>query len=270
MALDLTGPGMYKALLDMVTDRRTESLPEGCPTCHYYDTEDPDVLQILMARDPFGRKNLIDQARCRCVAIERARMAEDEDRWANANLPHRQQGNTRTFENFKLRLGTEETFRAAEQFATGTGPRFLVFFGRYGNGKSHLLEAVGRRMLQQGSTVRFDLAKEFLDRLRHTYNQNSSSEDVFDILQQYTKYPVLLLDDVGMESATPWAQEQLTALVEKRLQRQAMTIVATNQGKAEMERTLGPRLTSRLHATNREMTDVVVITNNGSDYRERP
>ena len=69
------------------------------------------------------------------------------------------------------------------------------------------------------SVVRFD--KQFLE-LRNT--------------------PLLVLDDLAMQSATPWAREKVLQLIDHRYVAQLPTVVTTAADKSE----LGARLESRL------------------------
>ena len=54
--------------------------------------------------------------------------------------------------------------------------------------------------------------------------------------------PVLILDDLGAQQTTPWAQEKLYQILNYRYEGRMPTVVTTN---TEMSR-LDPRLASRL------------------------
>ena len=155
---------------------------------------------------------------------------------------------------------------AARRFAGREGPRMLVFVGQTGTGKSHLLEAIGRQALESGQTVRYDLASTFLNRLRHTYDSDSG-EDVHDLTAWYQRRHTLLLDDIGMESATAWVREQLTTLIEERLHSGGWMALATNLSKTAMADRMGDRLASRLYAGNPELSEVSLVINTAEDYR---
>jgi len=241
-----------------------EPLPNDsqCPVCGYFDITHPDLRRILLDRDP--TKRIFQQARCKCRGREEQQRRDEELRHAQAALPSG--GTTRTFDNFLGRPGTDDMMAAARRFADRQGPRMLVLVGQTGTGKSHLLEAIGRQALESGRTVRYDLASTFLNRLRHTY-ESDSGEDVHDLTAWYQRRDTVLLDDIGMEAATAWVREQLTALVEERLHSGGWMVLATNLTKAAMSDRMGDRLASRLYAGNPELPEVSVVINTAEDYR---
>jgi len=260
-----------KTLQGIIEHHGYDPLPDEaqCKTCGFFDIENEEVKAIISVRDPKKPGFVtLKGAACKCTQPETKedRMLADAARFRESNIPKRE-GGPREFNNFQSRLGTSAMLEAAQLFAQGLGPRFLTFWGEPGNGKSHLLEAVGRKMLKGGATVRYEYVPQFLERLRHSYRDDSGG-DLHELHQQYTHYQVLLLDDVGAEHGTPWAQSELGTIIENRLQTGGRTIVATNQTKEQMQARLGPRLADRLHATNLEMGDVVLIVNEATSFRE--
>ena len=241
-----------------------EALPDDsqCPVCGYFALTHPDVRRVLIDRAPTRAK--LNQAGCRCQSQEELSRREAEFRYAQAALPS--SGKVRTFDNFILRPGTEEMLGAARKFASGNGPRMLVLVGQTGTGKSHLLEAIGRHALEANRTVRYDLTSTFLNRLRHTYDSDSG-EDFHDLTAWYQRRHVVLLDDIGMESATAWVKEQLVTLIEERLHTGGWMALATNLSKTAMADRMGDRLASRLYATNPDLSDLSMIVNTAEDYR---
>ena len=241
-----------------------EPLPADaqCPVCGYFDITHPDLRRILIDRDP--TKVIFHQAQCRCRSREEQLQRDTELRHAQAALPS---GKTaRTFDNFQGRPGTDRMLAAARKFADREGPRMLVMVGQTGTGKSHLLEAIGRHALEADRTVRYDLTSTFLARLRHTYDSDSG-EDVHDLTAWYQRRHTVLLDDIGMESATAWVREQLTSLIEERLHSGGWMALATNLDKAAMSDRMGDRLASRLYARNPELSEVSNVINTAEDYR---
>jgi DNA replication protein DnaC len=241
-----------------------EPLPNDsqCPVCGYFDITHPDVRRILLDRDP--TKRIFQQARCKCQSREEQQRRDEELRHAQAALPSG--GTTRTFDNFLGRPGTDDMLAAARRFADRQGPRMLVLVGQTGTGKSHLLEAIGRQALESGRTVRYDLSPRFLNRLRHTYDSDSG-DDLHDLMAWYQRRDTVLLDDIGMESTTDWAREQLTTLVQERHNSGGWMVLATNLNKTAMSDRMGDRLASRLYAGNPNLPEVAVVVNTAEDYR---
>ena len=86
--------------------------------------------------------------------------------------------------------------------------------GQQQGGKSHLLEAGCRRMLKRGFRVRYEVAKRYLDKLRHTFRDGTEHQDLSDLTDWYRSFEMLALDDVGMEKATDFAAAEITDLVD--------------------------------------------------------
>jgi DNA replication protein DnaC len=241
-----------------------EALPDesACPGCGYFDVSHPDVRRILHDRDPSHR--IFFQAQCKCKSREELQRSQEALRYAQAALPYDRE---RTLTNFKRSPGTETMVAAAQRFASREGARTLVLVGRTGTGKSHLLEAIGRQALDAGRSVRYDLTSSLLNRLRHTYDSDNNGEDLHDLMGWYQRIDCLMIDDIGVESPTHWAREQLTTLVEERLHGARWTVISTNLNKDAMADRMGDRLASRLWATNPDLSEVEIVINTAQDYR---
>lgn len=118
---------------------------------------------------------------------------------------------------------------------------WLLLTGTFGCGKTHLAAAIANARLNSGQSALFLLVPDLLDHLRAAYNPNNetSYDDLFD---QVRNTPLLILDDLGTQSSTPWAQEKLFQLLNHRYNAQLSTVITTNQNLDELE----PRLRSRL------------------------
>lgn len=118
---------------------------------------------------------------------------------------------------------------------------WLLLTGGYGSGKTHLAAAVANHALSSGDAAVFMVAPDLLDHLRAAFSP--SSETGYDALfEQVRNTPLLVLDDLGAQSSTPWAQEKLYQLLNHRYNLRLPTVITTNQRLEEME----PRIRSRL------------------------
>jgi DNA replication protein DnaC len=135
-----------------------------------------------------------------------------------------------------LRASYDRALRYAEE------PQgWLLFQGNYGSGKTHLAAAIANYRLALGEQVLFITVPDLLDYLRSTYGP--ASEVQYDeLFEQVRSAPMLVLDDLGAESATSWAQEKLYQLINHRYLSQNCTVITTN---CELTR-LDPRIRSRL------------------------
>ena len=194
---------------------------------------------------------------CNCEGVAVQKREDLEDR---AHLPQK----LATFETFEPRAGTEEALTASLQFALGKGPHLLLLTGGAGCGKTHILQSIGRMCLDAGQSVRYELVADLLDRLRATYSDES--EESYEQAARLYRYPTyLLLDDIGLEKASEWVTEKITALVDDRYRNGRRLAVATNKNRVQIASTMGFRLASRLWDTDPNTAKVVQMT--CSDYR---
>ena len=118
---------------------------------------------------------------------------------------------------------------------------WLFFLGGFGCGKTHLAAAIANARLGRGEPALFVVVPDLLDYLRATFAPGSptSFDERFQVLRQA---PLLILDDLGAQSSTSWAQEKLYQLLNHRYNTQLPTVITSNHRLEDME----PRLRSRL------------------------
>lgn len=118
---------------------------------------------------------------------------------------------------------------------------WLLLTGGYGSGKTHLAAAIANHAIVSGDSAIFMVAPDLLDHLRAAFSP--SSETGYDSLfEQVRNTPMLVLDDLGAQSSTPWAMEKMYQLLNHRYNLRLPTVITTNQRLEEME----PRIRSRL------------------------
>ena len=130
--------------------------------------------------------------------------------------------------------------RAAHEFAEQPYG-WLVLTGTYGCGKTHLAAAIANHQLSKRHSALFVVVPDLLDHLRATFNPQSpiSYDKLFD---QVRRAPLLILDDLGTESATAWAKEKLYQLFNHRYNAKLPTVITTSREIDDLD----PRLRSRL------------------------
>jgi DNA replication protein DnaC len=154
-----------------------------------------------------------------------------------------------TFDNFdhkRLELPPEQrqNLRQAHNLAVefARSPEgWLIFEGVNGCGKTHLAAAIANRVRAEEKPVLFVVVADLLDHLRSTFSPDSkiSYDEFFEKLKET---PLLILDDFGEQSATPWAQEKLYQLINYRYNARLPMVITTCLSLDEIETRISSRM----------------------------
>ena len=158
-----------------------------------------------------------------------------------------------TFSSFDTRGGRnasrkdQESLQRAKQAAETFAAEpegWLLFTGPRGSGKTHLAVAVGSESIRRGQPVFFAFVPSLLDHLRSTFSPDSPI-GYDELFEQLKTVPLLILDDLGAESSTPWAEDKLYQIVVHRHEARLPTVI-TNAFSIEELEDAKPRIASRL------------------------
>jgi len=121
-------------------------------------------------------------------------------------------------------------------------PRDLLLMGQSGLGKTYLMQAMTRRLLDRGKNVLLISAYSFLDTARRAYFSQKSDE-LYDIIHA----DVLMIDDMGSEPL----MENITIvqwfnLIDQRQRLNLPTVISTNLQQNELRERYTERIASRL------------------------
>ncbi len=133
-----------------------------------------------------------------------------------------------TFKSFAYEANPSLAAAVREAWSFANEPDgWLVLSGRVGCGKTHLAAAIKNERDAQGLPTLFKTAPDLLDYLRATYAPDShvTYDRGFDAIRNAE---VLILDDYGAHSSTPWAEEKLFQLLNYRFNARLPTVVTTN------------------------------------------
>ena len=191
-----------------------------CPYCN--------GAGFVYPRLPSGRPDYSQVVPCRCVRKEM-----EENRLARLQGYSNLGSLTRlTFDNLMIQgrsgeLANQERFLLAYRAATAFAQNpqgWLVFMGPSGCGKTHLAAAIANQRIHQGHPAFFISVSDLLDHLRSTFSP-SSDISYDDLFEQVLNAPLLILDDLGIQASTAWAEEKLFQIINQRFNIQLPTIV---------------------------------------------
>ena len=113
--------------------------------------------------------------------------------------------------------------RYVEQWQTMRAENIgLLLWGGVGTGKSFLAGCIANALMEQEVPVRMTNFARILNKL------NSSFSGRNDIVDRLCRYPLLIIDDFGMERDTEYALEQIYNIVDSRYRSRKPLIVTTN------------------------------------------
>mgnify|MGYP001145626608 CR=1 FL=1 len=133
-----------------------------------------------------------------------------------------------------------KALKAARRFAEK--PKgWLIFFGGYGSGKTHLAAAIANYRASLGAPPLFIMVPDLLDHLRATFSPKSevSYDRRFDEIRTA---PLLVLDDLGTQSMTPWVREKLYQLFTYRYNAELPTVITTADSLEEIDARIRSRM----------------------------
>jgi DNA replication protein DnaC len=216
-----------------------EAAPSSvCPVCKGAGFVHP----LLPSRKPDFSRVIT----CRCIQkdLDKERQARLQ-RYSGLARLHI----TMTFDNFDLkrvnllpeqRQNLEMAFDLAVNFAQSPDG-WIVFEGVNGCGKTHLAAAIANEHIKAGKPVLFVVVPDFLDHLRYTFSPESKvSYD--QLFEEVKNTPLLILDDFGEQTATPWAQEKLYQVINYRYNARLPTVITTCSSLDEFENRISSRL----------------------------
>jgi DNA replication protein DnaC len=215
---------------------------------HRFNSRLPTVITTDIAVEQFDeglRGHLTDAELCKVYVVQ-SKSSLTLEHLSSIELEALSKKSFNNFEYKSLNLSNEErhsleqAYHSALNFAKSP-EGWLVLQGVNGCGKTHLAAAIANQLRREGKSVLFIVVADLLDYLRSTFNPESRvSYDQF--FERIKKTPVLILDDFGEQSATPWAQEKLYQLINYRYNARLATVITTCLSLDEIERRMSSRM----------------------------
>ena len=113
--------------------------------------------------------------------------------------------------------------RYVEQWQTmRTENTGLLLWGGVGTGKSFLAGCMANALMEQEVPVRMTNFAHILNELNNSFSGRN------EVVERLCRYPLLIIDDFGMERGTEYALEQIHNIVDSRYRSRKPLIVTTN------------------------------------------
>lgn len=160
----------------------------------------------------------------------------------------------------------EEALKKAKQFAEKP-EGWLVFFGPPGTGKTHLCLGIAEELLKKKVPVRYYSIVRLLDALRAEVERNNEPAMSKQIAWANRTW-VVILDDLGAERLTPFAEERIEYIIDSRYHHALPTVITTNLNYESMsEHYHSERIASRVFGFNEPF--IIGAPLDGPDWRTR-
>ena len=104
----------------------------------------------------------------------------------------------------------------------------LYLCGNFGSGKTYLIAAMLNELAKEGIKSAIVFWPEYLNDLKSSFNSQIKTEFKTKY-EKIKKAPLLLIDDIGAESVTPWARDEvLCPILQYRMEENLPTFFTSN------------------------------------------
>ncbi|MDO9334690.1 MAG: ATP-binding protein [Dehalococcoidales bacterium] len=241
--------------MDTSSSAEPVSSEQECPLC-----KGARFVHPLLAN---GKPDYSRMVPCRCANQEaETKRTERLQKYSNlGSLTRLTFANLAPEGNSKEPASQEQFHRAYDQArAFAQKPEgWLVFTGPSGCGKTHLAVAIVNQCIENNVPAFYITASDLLDHLRASFSP--TSEMPYDeFFEQIRNTAILVLDDFGSQSSTPWAKEKLDQLLSHRYNNRLPTVIVSTVPIDELEERVRTRLANtefcRIHTLGSSLKEL--------------
>lgn len=206
---------------------------------------------------------------CQCRRVEREKQEAIINEQKHLGLVHRLKSDgfsdtemcNWTFANDNGRnLQMKHAHRYVDKWAeVRTKNIGLLLWGGVGTGKSFFAGCIANALMEQEVPVRMTNFARILNELNNSFSGQNEAID------KLCRYPLLIIDDFGMERGTDYALEQIYNIVDSRYRSQKPLIVTTNLTLDEIRH---PQDTAHARIYDRLLEMCVPISCIGMSFRQ--
>jgi DNA replication protein DnaC len=161
-----------------------------------------------------------------------------------------------SFENFKTENKEQEALvRYLKDCLRNGFKENIALMGSVGTGKTHLAYAIvnaleeirvyGNAEMYTANKVNITTIKSMIDNLRTSWRREADEIDS-KIVSSYSKIPLLIIDEVGVQYGTESERVELFEIFNTRYGNELPTMIISNCTKEQISKFLGQRIIDRL------------------------
>ena len=135
----------------------------------------------------------------------------------------------------------------------------LLLWGKVGTGKSYFAGCIANALMEQEISVRMTNFSAILNDL------TASFEGRNEYIERLCRFPLLILDDFGMERGTEYGLEQVYNVIDSRYRSRKPLIVTTNLSLTELQ---NPQDTAHARIYDRVLEMCLPILFTGKNFRK--
>ncbi|MEL7659583.1 ATP-binding protein [Acetobacterium wieringae] len=140
-------------------------------------------------------------------------------------------------------------------FKTGSG---FLFWGDVGRGKTFAAACIANQLIENSIPVMMTSFAKIVDEV-------FSIKDKAEYFREFSRYKLLVIDDLGAERDTDYAMEQVYKVIDDRYKNNLPMIVTTNLGVSELKK---PKEIKYSRIYDRILEKCTPIEFRGKNYRE--
>ena len=136
----------------------------------------------------------------------------------------------------------------------------LLLWGNVGSGKSFIAGCIANALLDKGVPVIMTNFARLLNKLTDLYSGDRNA-----YIDSFSRYPLMIIDDLGIERNSEFAREQVFSVIDSRYRSEFPMIVTTNLTLEELKH---PKDLSRQRIYDRVLERCLPIRVNDQNIRE--
>ncbi|MAS51318.1 MAG: hypothetical protein CMP17_05450 [Rickettsiales bacterium] len=143
---------------------------------------------------------------------------------------------------------------------------WLLFTGPTGVGKTHLSVAIAEKRIKSLKPVYFGFIPNILEKLRNFNNRDNQTEGYLAFL---IECPFLIIDDLGSQVNSNWAEEKIYQIIVNRHNNGLPTIITTRASNISEQLVFNPQISEAIQSRLQDTKMVNEFAIVSQDYRNR-